>query len=154
MPFYAQSLLVLEVSVLGTTREWCVLCFCSESVLVSQGTQIANVLVMKDFLARWPITPLQEGAISSVLYHSSLLFVYWHSTLAAVLELGALIGALFAGIFADRYSRRQAIFAACCTRHISIIPKSHVNEAQWSSVLAHYFNVQRRLLPIFSLVEL
>ncbi|KAK7472186.1 hypothetical protein VKT23_000308 [Stygiomarasmius scandens] len=56
---------------------------------------IANVLVMKDFLARWPITPLQEGAIT------------------AVLELGALIGALFAGMFADRYSRRQAIFAAC-----------------------------------------
>ncbi|THU90675.1 general substrate transporter [Dendrothele bispora CBS 962.96] len=56
---------------------------------------IANVLVMKDFLARWPITPLQEGAIT------------------AILELGALIGALLAGMFADRYSRRQAIFTAC-----------------------------------------
>ncbi|KAJ3515026.1 hypothetical protein NLJ89_g2020 [Agrocybe chaxingu] len=56
---------------------------------------IANVLVMKDFMHRWPITPLQKGVMT------------------AVLELGALIGALAAGIYADKYSRRHSILVAC-----------------------------------------
>ncbi|KAG2015214.1 sugar transporter [Coprinopsis cinerea AmutBmut pab1-1] len=56
---------------------------------------IANVLVMEDFVRRWPITPLQKGIMT------------------AVLELGALIGALSAGFLADRYSRRHAIVVAC-----------------------------------------
>ncbi|KAF8652610.1 hypothetical protein AX16_004299, partial [Volvariella volvacea WC 439] len=56
---------------------------------------IANVLVMEDFLRRWPVTPWQKG------------------TMTAVLELGALFGAFGAGILADRYSRRHSIFAAC-----------------------------------------
>ncbi|KAF8161635.1 general substrate transporter [Crassisporium funariophilum] len=56
---------------------------------------IANVLVMDDFVRRWPITPLQKGIMT------------------AVLELGALIGALSAGVYADRYSRRHSIMVAC-----------------------------------------
>ncbi|KAJ4481051.1 MFS monosaccharide transporter [Lentinula aciculospora] len=56
---------------------------------------IANVLVMKDFMTRWPISPLEEGFMT------------------AVLELGALIGALCAGIFADNYSRRFSMFVSC-----------------------------------------
>ncbi|KAF8890302.1 general substrate transporter [Gymnopilus junonius] len=56
---------------------------------------IANVLVMNDFIRRWPITPLQKGSMT------------------AVLELGALIGALSGGIHADRYSRGRAIVLAC-----------------------------------------
>ncbi|KAG6907339.1 hypothetical protein DXG01_009296 [Tephrocybe rancida] len=56
---------------------------------------IANVLVMTDFMERWPITPLQKGSMT------------------AVLELGALLGALGAGTLADRYSRRHSIFFAC-----------------------------------------
>lgn len=56
---------------------------------------MANVLVMQDFMNRWPITPLQKGIMT------------------AVLELGALIGALVAGVYADRYSRRHSIVAAC-----------------------------------------
>ncbi|GLB37892.1 putative major facilitator superfamily, sugar transporter (TC 2.A.1.1) family protein [Lyophyllum shimeji] len=56
---------------------------------------IANVLVMSDFMSRWPITPLQKGSMT------------------AVLELGALVGALGAGTLADRYSRRHSIFTAC-----------------------------------------
>ncbi|KAG9317285.1 general substrate transporter [Chiua virens] len=55
---------------------------------------IANVLVMKDFLARWPVGPWEKGLMT------------------AVLELGALFGALSAGIFADKYSRRHSIFLA------------------------------------------
>ncbi|KAF5355074.1 hypothetical protein D9756_005752 [Leucocoprinus leucothites] len=56
---------------------------------------IANVLVMTDFVHRWPVTPLQKGVMT------------------AVLELGALIGALTAGVFADRCSRGTSIVAAC-----------------------------------------
>lgn len=36
-----------------------------------------------------------------------------HPFPAAVLELGALVGALFAGYFADKYSRRYSIIFAC-----------------------------------------
>ncbi|KII95512.1 hypothetical protein PLICRDRAFT_34394 [Plicaturopsis crispa FD-325 SS-3] len=56
---------------------------------------IANVLVMKDFTARWPIGAWEKGLMT------------------AVLELGALFGALAAGTLADRYSRRHSIFLAC-----------------------------------------
>ncbi|KAF9235259.1 general substrate transporter [Melanogaster broomeanus] len=55
---------------------------------------IANVLVMKDFLARWPINPWEKGLMT------------------AVLELGALFGALASGVLADKYSRRHSIFLA------------------------------------------
>ncbi|KAF8845934.1 general substrate transporter [Paxillus ammoniavirescens] len=55
---------------------------------------IANVLVMKEFLARWPISPWEKGLMT------------------AVLELGALFGALSSGILADKYSRRHSIFLA------------------------------------------
>ena len=34
---------------------------------------------------------------------------------AAMLELGALVGALLAGVLADRYSRKHSFFAACGT---------------------------------------
>ncbi|KAF8588878.1 MFS monosaccharide transporter [Ramaria rubella] len=56
---------------------------------------IANVLVMKDFVSRWPIGPWEKGLMT------------------AVLELGALIGALIAGILVDRLSRRGSICFAC-----------------------------------------
>lgn len=56
---------------------------------------IANVLVMDDFIQRWPVTPLQKGMMT------------------AVLELGALFGALYAGRLADSYSRRHSILFAC-----------------------------------------
>ncbi|OAX37789.1 general substrate transporter [Rhizopogon vinicolor AM-OR11-026] len=55
---------------------------------------IANVLVMKDFLAHWPIGPWEKGLMT------------------AALELGALFGAIASGILADRYSRRRSIFFA------------------------------------------
>ncbi|KAJ6493163.1 general substrate transporter [Mycena sanguinolenta] len=64
---------------------------------------IANVLVMEDFMRRWPITPLQKGALT------------------AVLELGALIGTLLAGILADKYSRRHSIFVACVIFNIGAL---------------------------------
>ncbi|KAN0097637.1 General substrate transporter [Tylopilus felleus] len=55
---------------------------------------IANILVMRDFLARWPVGPWEKGLMT------------------AVLELGALFGALLSGILADKYSRRHCIFLA------------------------------------------
>ncbi|KAJ7719987.1 MFS monosaccharide transporter [Mycena maculata] len=64
---------------------------------------IANVLVMQDFVDRWPVTPLEKGALT------------------AVLELGALIGALSAGVLADKYSRRHSIFAACVVFNIGAL---------------------------------
>lgn len=33
----------------------------------AEGLQIANVLVMEDFMKRWPITPLQKGIMSELL---------------------------------------------------------------------------------------
>ncbi|KAJ6626747.1 general substrate transporter [Mycena sp. CBHHK59/15] len=60
-----------------------------------QGVVHCQCLVMHDFLLRWPVTPLQKGALT------------------AVLELGALIGALSSGVLADKYSRRHSIFVAC-----------------------------------------
>ncbi|OCH90574.1 general substrate transporter [Obba rivulosa] len=56
---------------------------------------IANVLVMKDFMQRWPIGPWEKGMMT------------------AVLELGSLFGALSAGVLADRHSRRFTIALAC-----------------------------------------
>ncbi|EKM52272.1 uncharacterized protein PHACADRAFT_100265, partial [Phanerochaete carnosa HHB-10118-sp] len=56
---------------------------------------IANILVMKDFLDRWPVGPWEKGLMT------------------AMLELGSLLGALSAGLFADHFSRRQAIVTAC-----------------------------------------
>ncbi|KAJ7689195.1 general substrate transporter [Mycena rosella] len=64
---------------------------------------IANVLVMQDFMRRWPLTPLQKGALT------------------AVLELGALLGALASGVLADKYSRRHSIFAACVVFNIGAL---------------------------------
>ncbi|KAJ7496412.1 MFS monosaccharide transporter [Mycena latifolia] len=64
---------------------------------------IANVLVMEDFVRRWPLTPLQKGALT------------------AVLELGALFGALASGVLADKYSRRHSIFAACVVFNIGAL---------------------------------
>ncbi|KAH7099884.1 general substrate transporter [Auriculariales sp. MPI-PUGE-AT-0066] len=55
---------------------------------------IANVLVMPDFVRRFPVTPAQIG---------------W---MTAVLELGAMIGALSASFAADTWSRRYAICIA------------------------------------------
>ncbi|KAK0493038.1 MFS monosaccharide transporter [Armillaria luteobubalina] len=75
---------------------WCVI-FASIGGLsfgYDQGV-IANVLVMKDFTERWPISPFQEGLMT------------------AILELGALTGSVLSGFFADRYSRRLSIFIAC-----------------------------------------
>ncbi|KAI9574868.1 general substrate transporter [Boletus coccyginus] len=55
---------------------------------------IANILVMRDFLTRWPVGPWEKGLMT------------------AALELGALFGALSSGILADKYSRRHSIFLA------------------------------------------
>ncbi|KAJ3477258.1 hypothetical protein NLI96_g10591 [Meripilus lineatus] len=56
---------------------------------------IANILVMKDFTQRFPVGPWEKGLLT------------------AMLELGCLVGALCAGIFADFFSRRQSIIIAC-----------------------------------------
>ncbi|KAH9935235.1 general substrate transporter [Epithele typhae] len=50
---------------------------------------------MKDFMSRWHLTAWDVGLMTSAL------------------ELGSLVGALLAGVSADKFSRRQSIFAAC-----------------------------------------
>ena len=74
---------------------------------------IANVLVMRDFMARWPIGPWEKGLMSASITVPISLLKCEQPCAAAVLELGALFGALSAGIFADRYSRRYSMFLAC-----------------------------------------
>ena len=87
---------------------------------LTASIQIANVLVMRDFMDRWPITPLQKGFMSEFLFlFDDLIRIQlkektWGNK-AAVLELGALMGALIAGFYADRYSRRHSIVIACGT---------------------------------------
>lgn len=57
---------------------------------------IANVLVMRDFLERWPdVGPWEKGLMT------------------AVLELFALAGSLTYGALADKYSRRTTFITAC-----------------------------------------
>jgi hypothetical protein len=88
---------------------------------------IANVLVMDDFVTRWPIGPWERGLMSA----RSLSFVFFFfgnladrtpRKIAAVLELGCLFGALGAGVLADRVSRRSSIAFACGT----YVPLVHV----------------------------
>ena len=74
---------------------------------------IANVLVMKDFTTRWPIGAWEKGLMSTVYLHFCRLGSTQTFHVAAVLELGALFGALICGILADRFSRRHSIFVAC-----------------------------------------
>ena len=47
--------------------------------------------------------------------------------IAAVLELGALMGALIAGVYADRYSRRHSILLAASTSFLHKV----VKKASW-----------------------
>lgn len=85
---------------------------------------IANVLVMEDFVARWPIGPWERGLMSTSSLPRRFRFDapprarrFWGTILtktsAAVLELGCLFGALGAGVLADRVSRRSSIAFAC-----------------------------------------
>ena len=72
---------------------------------------------------------------------------------AAILELGALFGALSAGIYADRYSRRHAMFAACCRYHLISCSEQPSYPRQLFFVLAPCSNVQHNHFHIFSLEE-
>lgn len=87
---------------------------------------IANVLVMEDFVTRWPIGPWERGLMSapSLFYFFSLgnLADRTPRQIAAVLELGCLFGALGAGVLADKVSRRSSIASACGT----YVPLAHV----------------------------
>ena len=84
---------------------------------------------MKDFTTRWPIGAWEKGLMSMHLsfftFRASRL-----SDLAAVLELGALFGALASGILADRFSRRHSIFFACGMHNalMSFIYSSELDE--------------------------
>ncbi|KAL9939972.1 hypothetical protein V8E36_000677 [Tilletia maclaganii] len=62
---------------------------------------ISVTLVMDQFTARFPrIDPAQSSASG-----------FWKGLLTAMIELGAIIGAVTAGYISDRYSRRNAIRA-------------------------------------------
>ena len=77
---------------------------------------VANILVMKGFVERFPVGPWEKGLMSmSRLLGSSYLIQLSFSALhvASMLELGSLVGAISSGLFADHFSRRQAIIAAC-----------------------------------------
>lgn len=68
----------------------------------SQGV-VSIILVMPQFLARF-------NRVSGNVAGSGL----WKGLLTAMIELGALIGALNQGWIADKYSRKYSIFAAVC----------------------------------------
>jgi MFS family permease len=103
---------------------------------------IANVLVMKDFLTRWPVGPWEKGLMS--MFTSALECLRPASVfiLAAALELGALFGALLSGILADRYSRRHSIFLASGEPDVSCTFSSHSTNP--TSHILHWFWVTIR----------
>lgn len=68
---------------------------------------IANVLVMKDFQERFPLSSFQVGLLSTHPCCRYLLISDFFT--AAVLELGALFGAIEAGVLANKLSRRDSI---------------------------------------------
>jgi hypothetical protein len=82
---------------------------------------IANVLVMEDFVARWPVGPWELGLMGPFALLTVTLTLklvnYDGDGIAAVLELGCLFGALGAGVLADRVSRRSSIASACGASH-------------------------------------
>ena len=84
---------------------------------------IANVLVMKDFTARWPIGPWEKGLMSACV-SQVMVCLCSYMRAAAVLELGALFGALSAGLLADRHSRRFSISLACGKCSPRVLPVS------------------------------
>ena len=92
-------------------------------------------------MRRWPLTPLQKGTMSECTSRFFIINFWPKSFAAAVLELGALLGALLAGVYADRYSRGQAIVWAC-GESIPVHPLLFAN-----SVLSDIFN--RLLVSMF-----
>lgn len=76
------------------------------------------MLVMKDFTERWPIGAWEKGLMSkSIVSMRSMecTLLTLIDSLAAMLELGCLLGAIITGTFADHLTRRQAIVLACST---------------------------------------
>ena len=62
------------------------------------------------------------------------------------------MGALMAGVFADKYTRRQSIFAACGEYHVLCPPESVTNVlSQLSSASAQGSNSLHRAPHISSL---
>jgi len=74
---------------------------------------IANLLVMADFKEHFPVTPFQQGALSEYSFRCPSLYYAHLRVAAAILELGALVGALTCGTYGDSTSRRKAISLAC-----------------------------------------
>lgn len=132
---------------------------------------IANVLVMRAFQEKFGLGAWGEGVVSEFegftfrhalrkpcthlcykadeLIFFFLFFFYSGLRKAAMLELGALVGALLAGMLADRYSRRQSIFSACGMYRpffsLFILPSKnvlHPLSLKWSSPLAPCSSVQ------------
>jgi MFS family permease len=62
---------------------------------------ISVTLVMDQFLGRFPRVSAEASGAG-----------FWKGLMTAMLELGALVGALFAGYFADKLSRKYSIVVA------------------------------------------
>lgn len=105
---------------------------------------IANVLVMKDFLERWPdVGAWEKGLMSMCHIFPSLVRLGFRKTssdwmkrdhvcqprsttdrrTAAVLELFALAGSLTYGVLADKYSRRTT-FVTACGKHMYVLDET------------------------------
>jgi len=91
---------------------------------------------MKEFQEKFALSAFQIGLISESTLHLSDSYSYiFHPATAAVLELGALGGALVSGAFADVWSRRKSISLACGKCH-RIKPLSHLTVSKSSFVSA------------------
>ncbi|KAF5343947.1 hypothetical protein D9756_011506 [Leucocoprinus leucothites] len=69
---------------------------------------IANVLVMSDFIHRWPVTPLQKGVTDEGASPQSGLgqYRYWSQ---GVLELSSFLAVFPAILYRDRVGRRSLL---------------------------------------------
>ena len=86
---------------------------------------------------------LGEGAHEYVHRCQTGRYARAQTSAAAMLELGSLIGALSSGLFADHFSRRQAIVTACSSSAIPCHKTTDLHADVYSNILHRIYTTVR-----------